>query len=452
MSRVLVADDEKGIRDAVRTILAYEKYEVVLAETGREAVAAVEKELPDLVLLDIKMPEMDGLEALERIKEQHPWLPVIMISAHGSVATAVTATKKGAFDFLEKPLDRDRMLLAIRNGLDYGRLAAENVQLREKLGCARILGESPAIKSVIELVKRVAPMDARVMITGENGTGKELVARAVHDLSTRSAGPFVAINCAALPNELIESELFGHELGAFTGATRARVGKFEFARGGTILLDEVGDMPLPAQAKLLRVLEEMAVQRVGSNRSIPVDVRVISSTNQAVNKMIAEKRFREDLFFRLNVFPIHVPSLRERPDDVPVLAAHFLSEFCKSAGLPLKKFEPAALLKMSAQAWPGNVRQLRNTVERLAVVSACEVITERETAQALAPPADSGADPFATCRTYEEFKQVSERLFLEQKLRANAWNVSKTAEELDMPRSNLYKKLEKYGLSREPTE
>ncbi|MBI5369246.1 MAG: sigma-54-dependent Fis family transcriptional regulator [Planctomycetes bacterium] len=451
MSRILVIDDEPAIRESLRTLLAYEKYEVSLAENAHAGLAALGREEVQAALLDIKMPGgMDGMECLLKIREGWPEVPVIMISAHGTVATAVEATHKGAFDFIEKPLDRDRLLLALRNALSQGTLSRENRHLRDRIRSqTQILGESPGIRRVRELIRRVAGTDARVLITGDNGTGKELVARSIHEQSARAAGPFVDINCAALPAELIESELFGHEEGSFTGASSRRIGKFEAAKGGTLFMDEIGDMPLPAQAKVLRVLEENVVQRVGGNRTIPEDVRVEAATNKNVAEMIAARTFREDLYFRLNVFPIQVPPLRDRREDLALLASHFLALAVRRNSLSEKKLSEAAAARLTGYGWPGNVRELRNLMERLAIVADADVIAPAEIEALLQPTrAAAGAtqDPFSTCRTYEEFKETSERMFIELKLRANDWNVSRTAEEMDMPRSNLYKKLEKYGL------
>ncbi|MBI3270958.1 MAG: sigma-54-dependent Fis family transcriptional regulator [Planctomycetes bacterium] len=447
MTRILVVDDEPAIRDTLRMLLAYERFEVVVAETARDGLAALGKEEVHACLLDIKMPGMDGLECLLKIRESWPDLPVIMISAHGTVATAVEATRKGAFDFLEKPLDRDRLLLAVRNALSQGNLSRENRVLRERIRTqTAILGESACVHALRELIRRVAATEVRVLITGENGTGKELIARSIHEQSARGAGPFLAVNCAALPAELIESELFGHEEGAFTGASARRVGKFEAARGGTLFLDEIGDMPLPAQAKVLRVLEENSVQRVGGNKNVAVDVRVVAATNKDLQELIQARTFREDLFFRLNVVPVHAAPLRDRAEDVPLLARHFLHESIRRHGLPVRRLGEDALARLTAYRWPGNVRELRNLMERLPIIVDGEVIAAPDVDRVLQPTRSASHDPFVQCRTYEEFKEASERMFIEARLRATDWNVSRTAEELDMPRSNLYKKMEKFGL------
>ncbi|MBI3096803.1 MAG: sigma-54-dependent Fis family transcriptional regulator [Planctomycetes bacterium] len=453
MPRLLLCDDDAAVRDSVRMTLSGAHYEIEEAATGPEAIASFEASSPDAVLLDIKMPGMDGIEVLEKLIARNPDACVIMVSAHGTVATAVECTRKGAFDFLEKPLDRDRLLLAVKNALSHVGLRRENRALRERLRRETvILGGSAAIREVLSMIDRVARTDARVLITGENGTGKELVARAIHERSDRASGPFVDVNCAALPGELIESELFGHEPGAYTGAQTRYLGRFEQAKGGTLFLDEIGDMPPAAQAKVLRVLEEGQVQRLGSGKNQTVDVRVLAATNQDLPAKIGEKQFREDLYFRLNVFPMAVPPLRARREDIPILASHFLAEFCRRHRLPARQFAPEALQHLSALEWPGNVRELRNTVERVAIVSDGPTIDASSVRRLTTPlppgvaQAAASADPFAACRTFEEFKGASERLFIEQRLKANAWNISKTADAIDMPRSNLYKKMEKYGL------
>jgi DNA-binding NtrC family response regulator len=450
MPRILIVDDEDAIRKTVAQTLASEKHEAVAAASAKEALEKAAEGGIDLVLCDLKMPGMDGLELLSALKDRGIELPVVMMSGHGSIDDALEATRRGALDFIQKPFDRDRLLLAVRNAASLGRLAAENRSLRSRVAKrARMLGESDAMREARVLIGRVAVTDARVLILGENGSGKELVAREIHEASARAEGPFVDVNCAALPDTLIESELFGYEPGAFTGASKSMAGKFEQARGGTLFLDEIGDMPLQAQAKVLRVLEERSVRRLGGQKPIAVDARVIAATNRDLPGMIAKGEFREDLYYRLNVFPVRVPPLRERRADVPVLARHFLSDFCAANGLPARKLEGAAETRLAAHGWPGNVRELKNVVERLAILADRETIGEGEVARAMEPPrqaAAGGGDPFAACRTYEEFKEASERLFLEARLKANDGNVSKTAEELEMQRSNLYKKMERYGL------
>lgn len=399
------------------------------------------------MLLDIKMPGMDGLEVLEALREQYPSLPVIIISGHGTINTAVEATKLGAFDFLEKPIDMERLLLTIRNGLAQAELARRNVQLERRVGLkTEIIGNHPEMLSIMETVTRVAPTNARVLIMGENGTGKELVARKLHELSKRAGEPFVEVNCAAIPEELIESELFGHEKGSFTGAVSQRIGKFELADGGTLFLDEVGDMSLSAQAKVLRVLQESVFERVGGTETKRVDVRVLAATNKNLIEEAGKGRFREDLFYRLNVVPIRIPPLRERASDIKMLAEYFLREVAGELGRSLKKLSPDALDALMAYSWPGNVRELRNLIERLCILTSGDVIRRDDLpALTIVREEDARKDPFGL-RTYQEFKDFMEKEYLERKLRENNGNVSRTARQLDMQRSNLYKKLEKYGI------
>ncbi|HAV22445.1 MAG TPA: hypothetical protein DCX46_02925, partial [Bacteroidetes bacterium] len=357
MKSILIIDDEQSIRDSLRMILEYEKYEVQFAPDGEAGLRALDKQKPDLVLLDVKMPGIDGLDVLQQIRRRSADLPVVMISGHGTIETAVEATKLSAFDFLQKPLDRDKLLVVVRNALQTARLSQDLQKLQESVeGKRQIIGNGRAIKEILTLVSRVAPTDARVLITGENGSGKELVARAIHRNSKRAEKPFVEVNCAAIPAELIESELFGHEKGSFTGATAQRVGKFELADGGTLFLDEIGDMSLSAQAKVLRALEEQTIERVGSNRMISVNVRVIAATNKDVQAEIKKGSFRNDLFHRLNVIPVHVPPLRERREDIPDLVGSFVEDVCKRNGMALKKISGDALKLLSMRDWPGNVR------------------------------------------------------------------------------------------------
>jgi two-component system nitrogen regulation response regulator NtrX len=451
IARVLVVDDEPGIRDALTQVLEYEKYEVHSAGSGNESLRLYPEVRPELVLLDVKMEGLDGLDTLARLRELDPTAYVIMISGHGTIQTAVEATQRGAFDFLEKPLDTDRMLVSLRNALAHRRLVRENVALREATGGEQeFVGASRAIRDVLAMIDKVGATDSRVLVTGENGTGKELVARAIHRRSRRSQGPFVEVNCAAIPTELIESELFGHIKGSFTGAVADRAGKFEQADGGTLFLDEVGDMSAAAQAKVLRALEEGVVTRVGGSKPIAVDVRVVAATNQDLEAGIREGRFREDLYYRLNVVPIRLPPLGERRDDIPLLVAHFVGLVSARAGVAARGFDDAAVARLRQRDWPGNVRELRNTVERLLILAGGPTVSVDEVDR-LAPPHDDvsarGA-AFLGCETFEEFKQEAERAFLEAKLEDHDWNVSETARKLGMPRSNLYKKIEKYGLTR----
>ena len=456
--RVLIVDDEKGIREALKQVLEFEEIEVQACASGHEATRVYPEFKPHLVFLDVKMEGMDGLETLKRLRELDPQAQIVMISGHGTIQTAVEATQLGAYDFLEKPLDTDRILLTLRNALQHIVLVNENVRLKQEVRAQyEIVGSSKAIRHVIGLLEKVGPTPARVLITGDNGTDKELVARAIHSLSPRATGPFVEVNCAAIPTELIESELFGHMKGSFTGAFADRAGKFELADGGTLFLDEVGDMSLSAQAKVLRALQEGVISRVGSGKAVAVDVRVIAATNKNLAQEIEIGRFREDLLYRLNVVPIHIPALRERRGDIPQLISHFAAELAKS-GLPHKKFETGAIERLTAHDWPGNIRELKNAVERLLILAAGAAVTEQDVERLVGKgeggrgksgaAAGGGDATWLRAATFEEFKQSAERAFLLGKLQEHDWNVSETARTLQMPRSNLYKKIERYGLSR----
>jgi two-component system nitrogen regulation response regulator NtrX len=450
--RILVVDDEEGVREALRQLLEYEGYAVTLSASGPEALGAYVDVKPHLVLLDVKMAGMDGLAVLAKLREMDPQAQVVMISGHGTIATAVEATQLGAHDFLEKPLDTHRVLLTLKNALAHLGLEREVRALKAVVEQRHeIVGSSPAIRQVIERIERVAPTPARLLITGENGTGKELVARAVHRLSPRSSRAFVEVNCAAIPSELIESELFGHVKGSFTGAFADRVGKFELADGGTLFLDEVGDMSPAAQAKVLRVLQEGIITPIGSARSIRVDVRVIAATNKKLEDEIAVGRFREDLLYRLNVVPIDVPPLRARRDDIPQLVEHFVTQLAAQQGLAPKEVSPGALERLRRHPWPGNVRELRNTVERLLILANGDAIEDADVARMVGLEDEEAGlgDVLLQVGTFEQFKQDAERAFLLAKLKAYDWNVSETARRLDMPRSNLYKKIERYGLTRD---
>jgi two-component system, NtrC family, nitrogen regulation response regulator NtrX len=443
--RVLIVDDEAGIRQALKQVLEYEDLEVRVAASGGEAINLYTEFKPHLVFLDVKMAGLDGLETLTRLRDLDAGPQIVMISGHGTIATAVEATQRGAFDFLEKPLDTDRLLLTVRNALAHAVLVGENARLRQVAEDRyAMVGESPALQVVRELIDKVGPTAARVLITGENGTGKELVARAIHAVSPRRDRPMVEVNCAAIPSELIESELFGHMKGSFTGAFADRAGRFEQADGGTLFLDEVGDMSLSAQAKLLRVLQEGVVTRIGGAKPIQVDVRVLAATNKDLEIEIAESRFREDLLYRLNVVPIDVPPLRERLEDVPALVAHFAELLGASAGVPGKRFAEEAVRRLQTRPWPGNIRELRNAVERALILAPGKVVTAADVDRLL--PADLGPK-----QSLENFKSEAEKGFLVQKLREHDWNVTETAKSLQIPRSNLYKKIERYGLTREST-
>jgi DNA-binding NtrC family response regulator len=368
MTKILVVDDEKSIRNTLREILEYEKFEVDEAAEGQEALEKAKNNRYDLILLDIKMPRMDGIEVLEQLMKFTD-VPVVMISGHGTVETVVEAVKKGAYDYITKPLDLNRLLVTIRNAQERQTLVTETKALKRQVSKTYdMIGESPAMHEIKSMIERVAPTDARVMITGANGTGKELVARWLHELSNRAQGPFVEVNCAAIPSELIESVLFGHEKGSFTSAIKQRKGDFEQANGGTLFLDEIGDMSLSAQAKVLRALQENKIMRVGGEKDIPVDVRVIAATNKDIPKEIEKNNFREDLYHRLAVIVIHVPTLNEREEDIPVIANHFLAEICQSMAKPLMQFDEKALESLKKIQWTGNIRELRNVVERLAIL------------------------------------------------------------------------------------
>jgi two-component system nitrogen regulation response regulator NtrX len=446
----------------LRMILEYEDYQFVGAASGQEALDVVKRERPDIVLLDIKMPGMDGMEVLRKLRALDEGLPVVMISGHGNTATAVEAIRLGAIDFLDKPLSSERVIVTLRNVLRQSELSTENRDLKVAMESRyELVGQSPALRNVLEAVTRAAPTNATVLLLGESGVGKELVARTIHRNSPRSGQRFVQVNCAAIPEELIESELFGHEKGSFTGATEKQVGKFEQADRGTIFLDEIGDMSQKTQAKVLRVLQEQEVERLGSARTIKVDVRVIAATNKNLEDAISRGEFREDLFFRLNVIPIVVPPLRERREDIPRLVQHFAKRTAEEHNLKPKRFDQAAMDALQRYRWRGNIRELRNTVERLLIMSPTEYVRVDDLPVEIRsgePARVSVAEPEGSAKgtetntgpgTLREFKDAAERAYLVQKLRENNWNISRTAELIDTPRSNLYKKLEQYGIKQE---
>ncbi len=452
MARILVVDDEEGIRHVLKRVLEYEGHDVKVAGGGGEALTLYEDFSPELTFLDVKMARMDGLEVLGRIRERDPEAVVVMISGHGSIETAVEATRRGAYDFLEKPLDTDRILVTIRNALQQRGLHQEVSRLRDEVESRyEIVGSSYAIRSVLDRIEKVGPTDARVLITGENGSGKELVARALHRVSARTDAPFVEVNCAAIPAELIESELFGHVKGAFTGAHTDRTGKFEQADTGTLFLDEIGDMSLSAQAKVLRALQDGVITRVGSEKAIRVHVRVIAATNQDLEARIGDGQFREDLYFRLNVVPIHVPPLRDRRDDIPMLVRHFTERAIEEQRLPPRRLGQEAVERLTRLEWPGNVRELRNTVERLLILSPGSEVSVRDVDRLVSGGSQEAglAVDLIRAETFAEFKERAERAYILGKLRQHDWNVSETARSIDMPRSNLYKKIERYNLVRE---
>ena len=448
-SRVLIIDDEEGVRSSLRMIFEYEGYECLLAASGEAGLKIAEREDPDLVFLDIKMPQLDGMEVLKRLKAREDSPPVVILSGHGNIQTAVEATKLGAYDFIEKPPETDRILLVARNALSQKKLSDENRRFRLTFDERyRMVGKSPALEKVWEAIRRAAPTNATVLIMGESGVGKELVARAIHRNSLRKDEAFVQVNCAALPEELIESELFGHEKGSFTGATEKQIGKFELAHKGTIFLDEVGDMSLRTQAKVLRVLQEGEVERIGSQKTINVDVRVIAATNKKLEEAIEKGDFREDLYFRLSVIPVRVPPLREHPEDVPLLVDHFVKQFCAENNFKARVFTKEAFEALKRHPWRGNVRELRNTTERLLIMTEGAEIQPAHLGDVLHQPGEAGMSPDAAS-SLKDFKEASERAFLVQKLRESKWNISATAAAIGTPRSNLYKKLEQYGISQE---
>jgi len=451
---ILVVDDEESIRSTLSGVLEDEGYRVLFANDGLAALEVVRNELPDLVLLDIWMPKLDGLATLGRLKEQYPTLTVIMMSGHGTIETAVRSTKLGAYDFIEKPLSLEKLIVQVHNALNLGRLKEENETLREQaLSEHDMVGRSMAMQKLQEQIKLVAPSNASVLVTGENGTGKELVARSIHFHSQRHDQPFIAINCAAIPEELIESELFGHEKGAFTGALAQKKGKFDLADGGTLFLDEIGDMSLKTQAKILRILQERKFERVGGTRTMEVDVRVIAATNKVLEDEIKGGNFREDLYYRLNVVPFTVPPLRERKEDIPALIDHFLEFFCSRDGRDKKIPSAEALELMKSYDWPGNVRELKNLVERLVIMTPGATITAAHMPEYIAAGGDareeaggSKLDGFLELNTLREAREEFEKEFIIQKLEEYGWNISKTAEAIELERSNLHRKIKSYGI------
>jgi DNA-binding NtrC family response regulator len=458
--RVLLVDDEPGIRRALREILEFEGYIISEANDGAQALDYLQVSGTDLLLLDVKMEGLGGLELLQIIRDKQYDFPVIMLTGYGSIDTAVQATRLGAFDFLEKPPDLNRLLISVRNALEKNSLARENLRMRRKISnVSEILGHSDVICDIRDTIAKVAPTDARVLITGENGTGKELVARWIHELSRHASGPFVEVNCAAIPSELLESELFGHERGAFTGAVRLRVGKFEQADGGTLFLDEIGDMEYGAQAKVLRVLQENSLVRVGGSENINVNVRVVAATNKDLKNEIMEGKFREDLYHRLNVIPIHVPSLRERNEDIAELARSFLERLARrDIVFAQKSFSQQALSRLSTKPWTGNVRELQNAVERLAILSKDSVISEIDVDLLVQTTASSRNDVresdklfsslIQKASDFHEFQDLAEKSYLEFMLDKHDWNISQTADHIGIQRSHMYNKMKKYSLER----
>ncbi|HVS65139.1 MAG TPA: sigma-54 dependent transcriptional regulator [Thermoanaerobaculia bacterium] len=449
--RVLIVDDERSIRETLRMILEYERYEVEEAASGHEALAKVSERIPAAALLDVKMPDMDGLEVLRSLRERGVEAPVIVISGHGDVATAVEATRLGAFDFLEKPLQRERVLLTLRNAIEGYRLASENRELQRE-STWELVGDSAPMRALRATIERAAPTPATVLITGESGTGKELVARAIHAQSPRRDRSLVQVNCAAIPDELIESELFGHEKGSFTGAVRKQIGKFTAADGGTIFLDEVGDMSPRTQAKVLRVLQSGEVEPVGASGCVIVDVRVVAATHRDLEEEIAGGRFREDLYYRLNVIPIATPPLREHLEDLPQLVEFFVKRFAEDNAYRAREFDEEARELMRTLPWRGNVRELKNLVERLLILAPGDSIGRDDVAQAVGGAAGEISEALFSIESLKEFREVSERLFILHKLERFDWNVTQTAQAIQTPRSNLYKKMEQYDIRRQEAE
>ncbi len=457
--RILVVDDEPSIRRTLRDILEYEGYHIEEAVDGEEALSQVSKGEFDLVILDVKMPKIDGMDVLRELHSSNPSLPIVMISGHGTIETAVEATRAGAYDFVEKPPDLNRLLLTVRNALDRAVLVTENKKMKKTIArqskLQPILGTSSAIKGITSTIDMVAPTEARVLITGEAGTGKELVAKWIHEKSPRRDGPIIEVNCAAIPSELIESELFGHEKGSFTGATKQRIGKFEQANGGTLFLDEIGDMSTSAQAKVLRALQENKIDRVGGDKSISVDVRVLSATNKDLSDQIDAQLFRRDLYDRLSVILIHVPPLRDRREDINEMVEKFATRLSERNGLPEKAFSNSSLQRLRSMDWPGNVRELNNVVERLLILSQGDRVTESEV-QRFVLAGVSNVNPVLdlldSADSFSDFRDMAEKMFIQKKLDQFDWNISKTAEEIGIQRSHLYNKMSKYGIERDSVD
>ncbi len=445
---ILVVDDEESICQSLKGILSDEGYEVLTAKSGEEALKMTEEEQPDLVLLDIWLPGIDGIDVLKAVKQEYPQIQVIMMSGHGTIETAVKATKLGAFDFIEKPLSLEKVVLIVNHAIDLVRLEEENKLLKQKVHYDyELVGQSRAIKELKEVIKIVAPTNAWILIMGENGTGKELVARSIHLQSRRVRRPLIEVNCAAIPEELIESELFGHEKGAFTGATAKKRGKFELAHEGTIFLDEVGDMSAKAQAKILRILQEKKFERVGGAKILETDVRVLAASNKDLEKEMEEGRFRQDLYYRLHVIPLTILPLRERKEDIPPLIEHFTREFSMKEGIAPKVMTDEAVTLMMEHNWPGNVRELKNIIERLVIMVPSEVIDAKDI-----PPLvkeDGGANDNHALFSHQSYRAARlefERQFITKKLEENEWNVSKTADSIGLERSNLHRKIKVHGL------
>jgi two-component system, NtrC family, nitrogen regulation response regulator NtrX len=449
MNSVLIIDDEKEICESVKMILEYENYLVEYSTNADQCLTILAEHDYSALLLDIQMPEISGFEVIKKVKVKHPNLSVVIISAHSSLENAIKATKLGAFDFIEKPIDREKLLISVRNAVEQTNLLNENTEIKKSLsGDEKILGKSKAISDILGIIEKVGPLDTRVLISGDNGTGKELVARALHNKSKRKDKPFVEVNCAAIPNELIESELFGHEKGSFTGASQQRIGKFELANKGTIFLDEIGDMSLQAQAKVLRAIEDSKIERVGSGKKIEIDVRILSATNKDLKSEIEKGAFREDLYHRLNVIPIHIPPLKDRIEDVPILVEHFSNDITSKHKKSKVKFDEGAIKLLQEQQWSGNVRELRNIIERIIIIVDKKEITKKDIEFLFDSGKSSVGDIIAESNSFQEFKEKAEKAFILKQLKNNDWNISKTAEALEIQRSHLYNKMKKYGIEK----
>jgi two-component system nitrogen regulation response regulator NtrX len=447
---VLIVDDEEGIRESLKGIFEDEGYEVLTAASGEEALVTLKEKTPDVIYLDVWLPEMDGLEALSKINEMDKEIPVVVISGHGNIEVAVKATRLGAYDFLEKPLSLDKVLLVAQRALERKKLEIENRTLKAGIGRKwKLVGDSEKMRDLKYKIDMAGQSNSRMLILGESGTGKELVARLLHERSPRADGPFIEVNCAAIPQELIESELFGHEKGSFTGAIERKTGKFELAHEGTLFLDEIGDMTLQTQAKVLRVLETQIFQRVGSGKSIKVDVRILAATNKDLSDEVKKGGFREDLFFRLNVIPLTVPPLRERKEDIPQLVKYFIELFSSECGIKPKTLDADALRLFMAYNWPGNIRELRNAAERLMIMVPAPVIKATDIAGLgmLDPCLTLKEDDYFSYSTLKDARDAFEKDFICRKLQENDWNISKTADSISVERSNLHKKIKSYGIS-----
>jgi len=448
--QVFIIDDEIQICESIKLILEYEGYSVDYVNSGEEGVERLKSKEYNVLIVDIQLPGINGFEVLQRVKETNPLLNILVISAFSNIENAVKATKLGAFDFIEKPIDRDKLLISVRNASKQSSLLKENTEMRKAIGeDGNIIGKSVSFKKVMDVVESVAPTDARVLITGENGTGKEIIAKAIHQKSSRQKSGFVDVNCAAIPNELIESELFGHEKGSFTGAFQQRIGRFELADKGTLFLDEIGDMSLQAQSKVLRAIEEGKIERVGGGKKIPVDVRIIAATNKNLPEEIAKGNFREDLFHRLNVIPLQLPALRERSEDIPDLVNYFSSEIAAKYKRKVPVFSENAFQVLKKLTWPGNIRELRNVIERIIILVNKPQISISDI-QSLLPIEKIGIDDLIVeSNSFQEFKEKAEKAYILKQLDLNGWNVSKTADILEIQRSHLYNKMKKYGIAKE---